>query len=109
MDIDALPEVTHQDMPLSNPQVQDYHPISHPGMLPRNIRHDHLLLPSHALGQDVFSVVHRFFLALAYCIISHPQAQARVTIFVKPRSKCIFGAQRKTRGSISVEGQSLRK
>lgn len=39
MDIDAIPEVIHQDMPISNPQIQDYHPASLQGSNPRDREH----------------------------------------------------------------------
>ncbi|KAF9455102.1 hypothetical protein P691DRAFT_800109 [Macrolepiota fuliginosa MF-IS2] len=29
MDIDAIPDLSQRDTPLSNPQIQDYHPASH--------------------------------------------------------------------------------
>ncbi|KXN83855.1 hypothetical protein AN958_00935 [Leucoagaricus sp. SymC.cos] len=39
MDIDAVPDISHQDMPLSNPQIQDYHPASLPGTNSREREH----------------------------------------------------------------------
>jgi hypothetical protein len=34
MDIDTIPDISQQDMPLSNPQIQDYHPASLQGTYP---------------------------------------------------------------------------